>query len=241
MDHRSGMNIRRTFLLAALLVASCGDSAGTAAPAPTSMTITPTAAAAPSITKTNDASLYELSCGVLSANSITTGQGSGANTFELRPSTNLRAGTLGSTLFGGWVSPDRPALGTYVCVSLGRGAPMAGFLSQVLSGEPGYIAAVLPNGLALPQGCAYVGLPTTDADAVAVTWKADCGATANRDARGTLGPAFIQQGWSSCANGLATEIWRKDTSRLTVSEGTGAPGEYPTLTQRRVLTGGGCP
>lgn len=231
------MDIRRTLLLAALLVASCGDSAGTAAP----MTATLASATSTPPLKTIDASMYELSCGVLSANSITTGQGSGANTFELRPSTNLRTGTLGSTLFGGWVGPDRPALGTYVCVSLGRGVPMAGFLSRVAAGEPGYIAAILPNGLALPQSCAYVGLPTTDADAVAVTWKADCGAAANRDARGTLGPAFIQQGWSSCANGLATEIWRKDTSRLTVSEGTGAPGEYPTLTQRRVLTGGGCP
>ncbi|MDQ2914484.1 MAG: hypothetical protein M3T56_14690 [Chloroflexota bacterium] len=243
IDHRGGVNTPRAVMLAALLLTSCGGSVGTAGPGPTFTTINPTPASATSTlpTKTNDASANELVCGVLSANSITSGQGSGLNTFELRPSTSSRIGTVGSTLFGGWISADRPGLGTYVCVRLGRGAPMAGFLSQVRSGESGYIAEVLPNGLALPQGCAYVGLPTTDADAVAVIWKADCGAAANRNARGTLGPSFTQQGWSSCASGLATEIWRKDTSRLTVSEGSGSPGEYPTLSQRIFLTGGGGP
>ena len=234
------MNMRKPVILAALFVASCGGSVGTGAP---TLTTAPTAAAAISTppTKTNNAPMYELSCGVLSENSITTGQGSGTNTFELRPSTSVTSGTIGSARFGGWLSPDRPAIGTYVCVWLGRGAPMAGFHSQMPLGEPGYIAAVLPNGLALPQGCAYVGLPTTDADAVAVTWKTDCGVSANRDARSTLRPILAQQGWSSCANGLATEIWRKDASRLTISEGSGSPGEYPTLTQRLYPGGDGGP
>ena len=145
------------------------------------------------------------------------------------------------TRFGGWVSADRPVLGTYVCAWLTQGAPMGGFESQVRPGEPGYIAHVLPNGFVLPQGCAYIGLPTADAEALAVSWKVDCGATANRNARGTLSPSFTQQGWVSCASGLASEIWRKDTSRLTVAEGSGAPGEYPTLTQRLFYTGGGGP
>lgn len=188
-------------------------------------------------------STRDLFCGVLAANTITSGQGSGPNTFELRPTTSVRTGTVGSARFGAdsWVSADRPALGTYVCVWLTQGAPMGGFESQVRSGEPGYIAQILPNGFVLPQGCAYIGLPTADAEGLAVSWKVDCGATANRNARGTLGPSFTQQGWVSCASGLASEIWRKDTSRLTVSEGSGAPGEYPTLTQRLFFTGGGGP
>lgn len=183
----------------------------------------------------------DLFCGVLAANTVTSGQGSGPNTFELRPATSVRTGTVGSTRFGGWVSPDRPALGTNVCVWLLQGAPVGGYESQVRSGESGYIAQVLPNGFALPQGCAYVGNPTSDAEGLAVSWKVDCGPTANRDARGMLRTAFSQQGWVSCASGLASEIWRKDTSRLTVSEGSGAPGEYPTLTQRLFYTGGGGP
>lgn len=183
----------------------------------------------------------DLFCGVLAANTVTSGQGSGPNTFELRPATSLRTGTVGSTRFGGWVSADRPALGTHVCAWLLQGAPMGGYESQVRPGESGYIAQILPNGLALPQGCAYVGPPTSDAEGLAVSWKVDCGAAANRDARGMLGSAFTQQGWVSCGSGLANEIWRKDTSRLRVSEGSGAPGEYPTLTQRLFYTGGGGP
>jgi hypothetical protein len=133
---------------------------------------------------------------VLSANTITSGQGSGPNTFELRPTTSVRTGTISSARFGGWVSSDRPALGSYVCVWLSQGAPMGGFLSQVRAGEPGYIAEGLPIGFVLAQGCSYVGQPTTDGDAISVLWKVDCGATANRSARGPLSPALTQQGWS---------------------------------------------
>ena len=201
--------------------------------APTATPTTPT--------KTNNPTTNDLFCGVLTENTITSGQGSGPNTFELRPTTSVRTGTLGSARFGGWLSVDRPALGTYVCVWLGQGAPIGGFESQVRSGDPGYIAEILPNGFALAQGCAYVGQATSEPDGLAVIWKVDCGAIANRSARGTLAPAFKQQGWSSCASGLASEIWRKDTSRLTVSEGSGSPGEYPTLTQRLYYTGGGGP
>ena len=119
--------------------------------------------------------------------------------------------------------------------------PVSSFESQIRPNEPTYIRDILPNGFATPQGCVYVGRPTTESTGEAVTWKVDCGATANRNARGTLAPSFTQQGWVSCASGLASEIWRKDTSRLTVSEGSGAPGEYPTLTQRLYLVGGGSP
>jgi len=234
-------------LIAGLALRDGGQVAAppSATPAPSAPTATALPTASPVATSPATtvpaSSTRDLFCGVLAANTITSGQGSGPNTFELRPTTSVRTGTVGSARFGGWVSGDRPALGTYVCVWLTQGAPMGGFESQVRSGESGYIAQILPNGFVLPQGCAYIGLPTADAEGLAVSWKVDCGATANRNARGTLGPSFTQQGWVSCASGLASEIWRKDTSRLTVSEGSGAPGEYPTLTQRLFYTGGGGP
>ena len=222
--------------MAAILLAACGS---VGAPVPAPVVNTPTVAATtatPAANVNND-----LFCGELSPNTIASGQGSGPNTFELRPTTSLRTGTVGSVRFGGWITPDRPALGTYVCAWLVRGAPIFGFQSRVFAADPGYIAEILPNGFALPQGCAYVGRPTSDADGGAVLWKVDCGTVPNRSIRGTLAPAFTQQGWVSCASGLATEVWRKDTSRLTVLEGSGAAGEYPSLTQRLYLTGGGGP
>ena len=190
-------------------------------------------------TKTNSAITQDLFCGVLSVNTIASGQGSGANTFELRPTGSVRTGTVGSARFGGWVSADRPALGTYVCVWLEQGAPMGGFLSQVRAGETGYITDLLPNLFALPTGCAYVARPTTDDDQVTVRWQFDCGATANRDARGALGPSFTKQGWTMCASGLANQTWRQSTSRLTVAEGAGGAGGYPYLAQSFVYTPGG--
>jgi hypothetical protein len=222
--------------MAAILLASCG-SVGAPVPAPIANTPTVAPAAATPAANVNN----DLFCGELSPNTITSGQGSGPNTFELRPTTSLRTGTVGSVRFGGWMTPDRPALGTYVCAWLVRGAPIFGFQSRVLAGYPGYIAEILPNAFALPQSCTYVGRPSSDADGVAVLWKVDCGTVRNRSIRGTLAPAFTQQGWVSCASGLATEVWRKDTSRLTVLEGSGAAGEYPSLTQRLYLTGGGGP
>jgi len=230
------MNWPLRALLPAILLASCGASVGTPLPAPSANTPTAAVASAPPVAN----AISDLFCGTLSSNSVTAGQGSGPNTFELRPTTSLRTGTVGSVRFGGWIT-DRPALGTHVCAWLAQGAPVSGFEGQVRSGEGGYIAEILPNGLALPQSCAYIARPTTDSDGVSVLWKVDCGAVPNRSIRGTLAPAFTQQGWVSCASGLATEIWRKDTSRLTVLEGSGAAGEYPMLTQRLYLTGGGGP
>jgi hypothetical protein len=227
----------------AIVACACGSTAasGSAAPYPTS---TPVAAAspatpAPSPTKLSDPNTSDLVCGVLSANSVTSGQGSGPNTFELRPATSVRTGTVNSARFGGWVSADRPALGGYVCVWLGQGAPMSGFRSQVRVGESGYIAEMLPNLFTLPAGCAYVARPASDPDQVSVRWQFDCGTTANRDARGALGPAFTKQGWTVCSSGLANQTWRQSSSRLTVSEGAGGAGGFPVLTQLFVYTPGG--
>ena len=228
-------------VLPAILLVSCGGNVGSPPPATAANTPTVAAATATPPAKIYDPITNDLFCGVLSENSITTGQGSGPNTFELRPTTSVRTGTVGSVLFGGWITPDRPALGMYVCAWLSKGAPMSGFQSQVFSGQPGYIGEILPNGFALPQSCAYVGQATSESGGLAVVWKVDCGATANRSARAMLAPALTQQGWTSCGSGLASEIWRKSTSRLVIAEGSGAPGEYPLTTQRLSPTGGGCP
>jgi hypothetical protein len=231
-------------VLPAILLASCGGNVGSPAPAPAANTPTAAAATAPALAKTFDPTTNDLFCGVLSENSITSGQGSGPNTFELRPTTSVRTGSIGSARFGGWISADRPALGTYVCVWLSQGAPMGGFQSQVRSGAPGYIAEILPNGFALPQNCAYVGQATSEGGGLSVTWKVDCGAIANRSARATLAPALTQQGWISCGSGLASEIWSKNTSRLAIAEGSGAAGDYPTMAQHlapAAPSNAGCP
>jgi hypothetical protein len=180
----------------------------------------------------------DLFCGVMSENMIESGQGSGPNTFELRPAVSERTGTIGSTRFA-WGDPA--PLGTYVCVWVEQAVPMGRFIAQVRPGEPGYIDEILPTGFALPVGCAFVGMPTADPDGLVVSWRFDCGVDANRDARGTLTSAFQEQGWVSCGSGLANSVWRKDTALLTVSEGSGSPGEYPKLTQRRYYDGGGSP
>jgi hypothetical protein len=83
----------------------------------------------------------------------------------------------------------------------------------------------------IPQACAYVVPPVVGA--VQTDWKVDCGA-ANNNARGTLGAALTQQGWTSCGSGLASAQWRKNDVMLTVVESSLAVGDYPRLTQSRV-------
>ncbi len=112
-------------------------------------------------------------------------------------------------IFGGLLAPNTP-----------------GFINQ--GSFPATAAQPAPTGFVLPQACAFVAPPVVEA---ITTWSVDCGASANRDARGTLGPAFTQQGWTACGVGLATATWMKAATRITVSEGSGAPGEYPKLTQ----------
>ncbi len=109
-------------------------------------------------------------------------------------------------------------------------------LRRATSCSPVSIVDVTPSVFALPQGCAFVGSPLSTADQT--DWKVDCGAAANRDARGTLGPAFATQGWTSCGSGLASATWANSRFLLSVSESSGAAGDYPTLTQHLRVTGG---
>lgn len=135
----------------------------------------------------------------------------------------------------------------YVCASLEAGAPSPIFRGLFPPNTPGFInqgsfpataAQPAPTGFVMPQACVFVAAPLVEA---LTTWGIDCGASANRDARGTLGLAFTQQGWSSCGVGLANATWMKGATRITVSEGSGAPGEYPKLTQPNSPEGSACP
>ncbi len=90
-----------------------------------------------------------------------------------------------------------------------------------------------PIGFVLPPGCAYVG-PRITGPEPSQNRQVDCGSDANRNARGTLGPVFTQQGWTSCGAGLATATWTKGETTLTVSESSGAPAT--TLVQEDRLS-----
>ncbi|MDP9282523.1 MAG: hypothetical protein M3P38_10560 [Chloroflexota bacterium] len=126
----------------------------------------------------------------------------------------------------------------YVCIGLLAGVPYPLFDGFFPQGTPGFVergtvpattAVPAPTGLVLPQACAYVAPPLVGT--VQTDWSIDCGAANNSNARGTLGPAFTQQGWTSCGAGLGTERWRKNDVMLSVSESSLAPGDYPQLAQ----------
>ena len=128
--------------------------------------------------------------------------------------------------------------GGYVCLLLDAGVPfpifggligpqMAGFVAE--GTFPATAARPAPTGFVLPQACAFVAAPVVGTDYT--TWAVDCGAQANHDARGTLGPSLTQQGWIGCAIGLGTMQVKKNGVMLGVQESTLAPGEYPGLTQ----------
>ena len=126
----------------------------------------------------------------------------------------------------------------YLCLLLGAGVPLPIFDGLIGPLMPGFVAEgtfpatatrPAPTGFVLPQACAFVAAPVVGTDYT--TWAVDCGAQANHDARGTLGPSLTQQGWTGCAIGLGTMQVKKNGVMLGVQESTLAPGEYPGLTQ----------
>ncbi|HEX9496169.1 MAG TPA: hypothetical protein VGA38_10450 [Candidatus Limnocylindria bacterium] len=135
----------------------------------------------------------------------------------------------------------------YVCIGVDQGVPdplFAGFLpgGATVAGfvnegtYPATMARPAPPGFVLPQACAFVRPPEIGADQT--SWWVDCGAEANRSARGTLGTALGQQGWTSCGPAAATELFFKGTVRIVVVESSLAPGDYPRFSQElRPATG----
>lgn len=126
----------------------------------------------------------------------------------------------------------------YGCIGVLAGVPYPLFDVFVPGGATGLFinsgtfpassASPPPTGFVIPQSCAYVVPPVVGADQT--DWKIDCGA-GNNDARGVLGTALTQQGWTSCGSGLASAQWRKNNVMLAVAESSLVPGDYPRLTQ----------
>jgi hypothetical protein len=85
------------------------------------------------VAKTNEPIGTTVACGTLVTNSITSGQGSGPNTFELLSPTGVPVGRL-------FWDAGQSAVGTYVCVRTVPGVPMSSFSSLIRPGEAGYVA-----------------------------------------------------------------------------------------------------
>ena len=94
--------------------------------------------AEPAVSVTPGTAVY---CGTVAANSTTSGQGSGPRTFELR----VPSGPGGGFPFS--VSPEDPlpTIGNYLCGRFRQGVPTNGLLAVLRVGDPGYVAAGLPN------------------------------------------------------------------------------------------------
>lgn len=80
-------------------------------------------------------------CGTVAANSITSGQGSGPRTYELRVTSGPPGGRGPFSVSG---SIPLPALGSYLCGRFARGVPMMGLLAILRAGDAGYVSASLP-------------------------------------------------------------------------------------------------
>lgn len=126
----------------------------------------------------------------------------------------------------------------YVCVEVRAGTPYPpfdGFLPGNTSGFvaqgriPATVAVPAPTGFVLPQACAFVAPPVVAVEQT--DWSVDCGAANDRDARGTLGVALAQQGWTSCGFGIGSAAWRREGVMLGIAESSLAPGAYPRVTQ----------
>ena len=83
--------------------------------------------------------------------------------------------------------------------------------------------------VALPSGCQIL---STVLGTDQVEWRVDCGAAMNASARGTLAPFLTGDGWRLCGSGLATATWTKADTQLSISEGSGVPGEGFVVARR---------
>lgn len=109
---------------------------------------------------------------------------------------------------------------------------------ETATASPSVAASPRPVGFVLPSGCRYV---TAMQNGETAEWRVDCGAQANRDARGTLGPALTQQGWISCGVGLGQALAAKGAYMISVSEVSGAPGDEFISMKQRPRTSQECP
>jgi len=167
-------------------------------------------------------------CGLLAGKLTRPGEGMGGTVIA--PVTSAALGVTHGALIG--LPDDAPPTGSYVCVRMRPGAPMAGFAGWVQPGEAGYLprSALVPTGFSLPQTCRYVGDPAPDQKRDEVVWRIDCGSAP--ETRATLAPALTDQSWTLCGSALGVAIWTKDARTLTITEASGNADSRPTLSLR---------
>jgi hypothetical protein len=197
---------------------------------------TPSSSATVPSTPTSRAS-FAMVCGDVSNFVSDSAGANGSFVLNSRGRDPLRI-TIPAGRLGGGVAAN------HVCIEVLGGIPDPVFAGFVPGGAPQFIApetfpatraSPAPTGFTLPQACAYVAPPTFTFGTDQTAWQVDCG-TASNNARGILGAALSQQGWRSCASGLASAQWQKSEVMLAVSESSLAPGDYPRLTQYARVT-----
>jgi hypothetical protein len=167
-------------------------------------------------------------CGLLAGKLTTPGAGMGGTTIA--PVTSAAFGVTQGTLVG--LPDDAPPIGSYVCVRMRPGAPMAGFAGWVQPGDPDYLprSVLVPTGFLLAKSCTYLGDPAPDQTRDEVVWRIGCGAAP--DTRATLAPALTDQSWTLCGSALGVAIWTKDARTLTITEAAGNADSLATLSLR---------
>lgn len=217
--------------LLGVLVAACTAPVVTPSPTPSATVAT---TASPSPTPAGVATTpgtFAAVCGTISDYVSDNPQTNGSFVLNSPGRAPLKITIPAGRLGGGSVSG-------YVCIGVLAGVPYPLFDVIFTIGNAGFVgsgtvpttfALPAPTGFTLPQACAYVVPPVVGADQT--DWKVDCGAANNNNARGTLGPALAQQGWTSCGAVTATERWRKNDVMLGVAESSLAAGDYPRLSQ----------
>lgn len=239
--------VARALVAAFLMIVVAGCTAAVPAPltatptlvtASAAATRTPTVApATPLPLATSTATTYATACGMVSDFVKTTLTTDGSVVLNSPGRTPLKI-----TLTVARNNPEGQ-FGGYVCIGLDAGVPYPIFAgigvprvnglvpeSYVPEGTyPATLAKPAPAGFVVPQACAYIRPPEVGGDQT--NWWVDCGTQLNRDARGTLGAALAQQGWTGCGPALGTMLFFKGTTRIVVVESSLAPGDYPRFSQ----------
>jgi hypothetical protein len=230
-------------LVLVAVLAGCRTAAPVASPARSPVVVASATASpqrtgpAPSATPvplaTSTATVWAHVCGTVSDFVRTTTTANGSVILNSPGRSPLKI-----TLTAPRVNPDTQLGAGYICVTLDAGVPRPIFAGLSAPGAEGFIAPGMypatlakpaPNGFVVPQACAFVAPPEVGADET--NWWVDCGAEANRNARGTLGAALGQQGWTGCGPALGTQLFTKGTLRVVVVESSLAPGDYPRFSQ----------
>jgi len=188
---------------------------------------------------TSTSTVWALACGTVSDLVRTTATANGSLVLNAPGRAPLPI-----TLTPARWNPEASVAG-YVCATVDAGIPRSIFAGLSVPGNaevyveagmyPATRAKPSPTGFVVPQTCAFIRPPELGADQT--SWWVDCGAQLNNNARGTIGAALMQQGWTACGPATATETYYAGAMRIVVVESSLAPGDYPRFTER---PGTGC-